>query len=365
MQKLLFIRYKKSKNIFEGGEQCSQRNYNLLAQHLGTENITVYYIHDEAIKKTIFDYLRGVIYFFRNYFFGITPKKLDEISNLAHKSDYVFIDRSVFGVIAKQLKQEGYKGKIITFFHNVEVPYFKARTSKYNPLKSLICRCIDNNDRFSCKYSDKIITLNQRDTDEINERYGRVSDIMIPIAFKDVYQESNISQEELTSARPKCLFLGAYFIPNNEGIIWFVKNVLPFVDIDVKIVGKGMAKLQKEESQLLKDIEVVSDAPSLLQYFEEADIMLLPIFSGSGMKVKTCESLMYAKNIIASQEALEGYDLDYNKMGALCNTKDEFIAAIKDFQHNPRPKYNAYSREVYLAKYSEQAVAELFRNVLS
>lgn len=365
MNKLLFIRYKKSKNIFEGGEQCSQRNYNILAQHLGEDNIYVYYVHDETKKKTIFDYLLGVIYFFRNYFFGLIPKRMREISNLAHSFDYVFIDRSVFGAIAKHLKNEGYKGKIITFFHNVEVPYFKARTSKYNPIKPLIYRCIDNNDKFSCSYSDKIITLNQRDTDEINKRYGRVSDVMIPIAFKDVYNDSYLSREELTSVKPKCLFLGAYFAPNNEGIIWFVKNVLPYVDIDVKIVGKGMSKLLKEEPILLKDIEVISDAPSLLSYFEWADIMLLPIFSGSGMKVKTCESLMYAKNIIASQEALEGYDLDYDKMGALCNTKDEFITAINDFKSSPRPKYNVYSREVYLEKYSEQAVADLFIRVLN
>jgi glycosyltransferase involved in cell wall biosynthesis len=193
-------------------------------------------------------------------------------------------------------------------------------------------------------------------------RNGRIADVLIPVAFKDKYHKDSYPQEE-TSERPLCLFLGAYFPPNNDGIIWFVKNVLPYVNIQMTVVGKGMSKLKAEEPAL-KDIEVISDAPDLLPYFEEADIMVLPIFKGSGMKVKTCESLMYGKNIIATDEAFVGYDVDYNKVGGKCNTAEEFIACIKDFEQNPRPRFNGYSRQMYLEKYSEEAVVEKFKEVL-
>ncbi len=64
--KLLFIRYKKSKNIFEGGEQCSQRNYNVLSSILGVNNITTYYIHDESKKSTIITlYKRDILFFIK------------------------------------------------------------------------------------------------------------------------------------------------------------------------------------------------------------------------------------------------------------------------------------------------------------
>lgn len=364
MPKLLFIRYKKTKTIFEGGEQCSQKNYNVLAKLLGEDNITTYYIHDENDKKRIVDYIIGSLLFLRNNFFGLTPRKVKYILSIAHDYDYVFIDRSVFGIIAKKLKSHGYNGRIITFFHNVEVAYFKAKMQKYNPLQRLILNCVDNNDRFSCQFSDKIITLNVRDTQEIEKQYKRQSDVIVPIAFKDSYIKNNISKIELTNHKLECLFLGTYFPPNNEGIIWFIKNVLPHVDIKLTIVGKGMAQLQKDEPIVMQNIEIVSDAPSLLEYFEEADVMILPIFNGSGMKVKTCEALMYAKNIIASNEALEGYELDYNKMGAKCNTEEEFISAINDFIGTPRPKYNEYVRSVFLKKYSEEAVIDQFRKVL-
>ena len=359
---ILFIRYKKSKNILEGGEQGSQKNYNVLSQLVGESNITTYYVHDENQKKSVLDYVKGGLFFPFNYYFGLTPKRVKEIVGLAQPFDVVFIDRSVFGIIAKKLKQANYRGKVISFFHNVEVPYFEAKLGN-KPGKSILLRCIDQNDRYACQYSDKTIALNPRDDNELFARYGKKADVLIPVAFKDKYLKNSYSQE-MTAPHPLCLFLGAYFPPNNEGIVWFVKNVLPHVNIRMKVVGKGMARLKAEEPAL-KDIEVVSDAPDLLPHFEEADIMILPIFKGSGMKVKTCESLMYGKNIIATDEAFVGYDVDYDKVGGKCNTAAEFIARIKEFEKNPRPRFNAYSRQMFLEKYSEEAVVGKFREVLS
>lgn len=358
---LLFIRYKKTKSIFEGGEQCSQKNYNVLSQIVGKDHVFTYYIHDENKKKKLTDYAKGLFYFPFNYYFGLTPKRIKEIIHLAQNFEVVFIDRSVFGIIAKKLKENHYHGRIVTFFHNVEVPYFESKLG--NRLgKGIILKCIDANDYYGCKYSDKTIALNSRDDGELFDRYGKKADALIPIAFKDKYLKEQFCNES-THTTPICLFLGAYFPPNNEGIIWFIKNVLPHVNIRMKIVGKGMSRLKAEEP-LLKDIEVISDAPDLLPYFEEADIMILPIFKGSGMKVKTCESLMYGKNIIATDEAFMGYEVDYNKVGGKCNTAEEFIACIKDFEQNPRTRFNAYSRQIFLEKYSEESVLPKFKAIL-
>lgn len=360
---LLFIRYKKSKDILEGGEQGSQKNYNVLSKLLGAENITTYYIHDENKKKTVWKYLSGVWFFFQNYFFGLSKRRVDEIVEIASDFDVVFIDRSVFGIIARRLKDSGYKGLVIGFFHNVEKLYFADKLAWYTPWKGLVMRCADKNDAYSCRYCDKIIALNPRDANEIEKLYRRKADVLIPVAFKDVYCQ-DVYPAGNTAVPPLCLFLGSYFTANAEGIRWFVEEVYPHVNIRLKIVGKNMAQLKKD-IRLPEAIELISDAPSLRPYFEEADIMILPIFKGSGMKVKTCESLMYGKNIVASSESFEGYELDYNRTGGLCNTKEEYIATINDFIERPRPRFNEYSRRVFLEKYSEEAVEEKFRQILT
>lgn len=363
MSKLLFIWYKRSKGILEGGGQCSLRNYQMLCEVLGEGNVDSYYVHDEYQKKSVIGYLRGALLFPFNYFYGLTPKRVDEIVELAKQYDSVFIDRSVFGLIAKRLKNSGYKGRVITHFHNVETVYFDALLPKYLPFRGVVINSVNKNDLWSCKFSDSIAVLNQRDASVLWEKYGENSKfVQIPITLTDRFSDTILTQD-LTSQKPICLFLGSYFAPNNQGILWFVENVLPHVDIEMKIVGKGMKKL-KEEAEQLRDIEVISDAPDLLPYLKEADIVILPIFSGSGMKVKTCETLMYGKNILGTNEAFEGYDVDYSKVGGLCNTSQEFIDSINDFIQNPRPKFNEYSRTVYLEKYSQKAVRQSFESLL-
>lgn len=359
--RILFIRYKKSKSILEGGEMASQMHLYMLERLVDEGNVTTYHVHDETHRKSLLNYVRGVFWFPFNYFYGLTPRKVQKLVDMAKSYDVVWIDRSVFGILAKKLKLSGYKGRIISFFHNVEVPYFQAKLGK-KPGRSIVLRSVDHNDLYACHYSDRTAAFNQRDYEELFNRYGKRADVLIPISIRDKYLK-DVYSNTLTSSKPLCLFLGAYFPPNNEGILWFVKKVLPHVDINMKVVGKGMARLKAEEPAL-RDIEVIGDAPELLPYFEEADIMVLPIFKGSGMKVKTCESLMYGKNIIATDEAFVGYDLDYSRVGGKCNTAEEFIACIRDFSENPRPRFNSYSRQMYLEEYSEDAVEEKFRRVL-
>ena len=353
-KKILFITYKKSKNILEGGGQGAKKNYEALCSLVGEQNVDCYYVHDENKKASWWNYLSGAFFTLFNYYYGLTPWRVSKIVNLSQVYDEVFIDRTLFGIIAKKLKKSGYKGKIVSYFHNVEKIYFDAKLPSRLPFRSIMIHCADVNDRYSCEYSDVVVALNERDSQLLEKYYQRKADYLVPVALPDRLQQ-DVDTHTLTREKPLCLFLGAYFPPNNKGILWFVENVLPQVDIQMKIVGKGMSRL-KEEQNSLKDIEVLSDVPDLMPHLMSADLMILPIFEGSGMKVKTCESLMYGKNIIATSEAYEGYEVDYGKVGGKCDTTEEFVKTIKDFCQNPRPRFNLYSRKMYLENYSQEAI---------
>ena len=362
MTRVLFIRYKKSNSILDGGEQVAEMHHHALVQLFGKDCVDTYHLHSHDKKRSALDYLRGVLYFPFNYHFGLTPKKVKKICATARSYDIVFIDRSVFGIIAKKLKASGYKGKIVVFFHNIEALYFDSKISKRNPFRNVVIRCADRNDAYSCRYADKVIALNKRDDDKLFECYGRHADALIPIVFRDKYNATS-PDDAYTRTKPECLFIGSNFAPNNEGLLWFVKNVLPHVDIEFKVVGKGMESL-KEEEEMLRDIEVIGSVPDLAPYLIEADLMILPIFKGSGMKVKTCESLMFGKNILGTDEAFEGYDADYDRIGGKCNTADEFIEKINAFIAVPRPRFNTYSRSLYLERYSEDTMLQSLKRVL-
>ena len=352
MDKLLFIRYRKPESIDAGGEQQTNLNYHVLCQIFGEENVDVIYIHEKQSKKTLLLHAFSILlYFIKGYYYGLSPKRVRTIAKQGLAYSHVFIDRSIFGIIAKKLRDIHYQGKIITFFHNVESIYFEAKIGN-KPWRPMVVNCVAKNDQQSCDYSDIIIALNERDQKEIEKRYHRKIDILSPIVFEDKYNQSKYP-EGMTSAIPSCLFLGSYFPMNVKGILWFVQNVLPQVNIKLQIVGKGMKAILPmiEKNQ---QIEVFSDVADLKPFIENTDFMLLPIFEGSGMKVKTCEALMYGKNIIGTTEVFEGYDVDYNKVGALCNTKEEFIKVLTEVSKHPFPRFNQYARQIFVEKYSEE-----------
>lgn len=363
-KRALFIAFKKYNSVLNGGGIANQRNLTMALQILGAENVKTVYIHDERKRRSVWNFLASAICFPFGYFNGLLPSKVNKIVREAQYYDYVFISTSVFGILAKKLKSNGYKGTIIAHFHNIESIYYDSLLSKKLPIRNIVIRCAAKNDGYCCKYADKVLTLNKRDSDILTDMYGRGADVLVPIALQDKCMSYSLDTECMTRKRPQCLFLGSYFTANIEGIKWFVKNVLPHVDIELKIVGKDMAKL-KEDDSCFHDIDIVSDAPDLAPFFLAADFMIFPIFSGSGMKVKTCESLMYGKNILGTDEAFEGYELDTERVGARCNTAEDFIQCINRFSSFPIPRYNSYARDMFLNNYSEISSLKVFSQVFS
>ena len=194
MPKLLFIQYRPFGTVLNGGDQGTKKNLDMLRGVLGEKNVEVYYL-------------------------GLTPAKVKELVHKAQNYDYIFIDRSIFGVLAKALKAAGYEGKIITSFQNIEALYMDAKMPKHLPFRQVLIRCADKNDRWSCTYSDSVIVLNERDKTELQKRYNRTADILIPVSLADRCAQMRFDKTIPTQQRPLCLFLGAYFLANNEGIL--------------------------------------------------------------------------------------------------------------------------------------------------
>lgn len=362
MKRVLFIWFKHYDSILEGGGLANMRNYTTAQQIFGEKNVDSYYIHQDGERISLLHKIRSAFLFLFSYHNGLTPQKVREIVSLANNYDYIFLNTTVFGLIAKRLKEAGYQGRIIAHFHNIESQYYDCLLPKHMPFRRAIIHSAYRNDGYCCQYADRIISLNERDSKLLHQMYGRSADAIIPITLPDRYAHGMPDKEQLTNKRPTCMFLGSNFTANAEGVLWFVREVLPHVDIQFKVVGKGMASLQQQHV-CLKDIEIISDVPSLTPYLEETDFMILPIFSGSGMKVKTCEALMYGKNILGTDETFEGYELDDQQVGARCNTASEYIEAIQHFSNHPIPRFNQYCREIYLAKYSPNVAIKYYKTI--
>ncbi|KAK3582584.1 hypothetical protein CHS0354_024138 [Potamilus streckersoni] len=106
-----------------------------------------------------------------------------------------------------------------------------------------------------------------------------------------------------------------------------------------------MEKYQSEwESE---KIEVIGTVEETSSYYYAADAVVSPILQGEGMKLKISDALMYGKTIFGTTESFDGYEVDYDKIGARCNSAEAFIRAINHFsKKKENQKFNPYSREI-------------------
>jgi len=355
-KKVLFVQ--KAVVNYSGGQLITNRNLRILEGCFGKEHVIKFQVKLKSKVTILLQTLVGRMG-------GISGRDEIEILNLIRRNeiDIVFIDTSLFGKLVKKIKSVYPQVLIFTFFHNVESEYFQslmAKTKKIYHLFSVKSAAL--NERLACFYSDFIITMNNRDSDLLQKLWQRRSDILWPTSFEDQYDSSKEMPVDQAS-RLNLLFVGGRFFANEEAVLWFAKEVCPFLkNSTFYVVGRGFEDLHI--SWLPDNVKIIGTVDDLDAYYYNADIVVSPIFSGGGMKTKTGEALMYGKFIAGTSEAFEGYEIDHNKVGRICNTADEFISYINTFDRK-ESKVNGYSRTFFKNNYSTQTLLIQFKTFLN
>lgn len=345
-----------------GGVQGARKNCSLIEEYFGKENVvkvTFPQIKDTKAPDNAVTFSRAnsnigkliaAIMGCKLYY----PWKEKGIINFIKKSkvDFLFLDYSHFGRLAHI---EG-KHKTVLFYGNVEADYAwnKVKNEGLQYLPSYFAS--KYNDKCGTK-ADKILCLNERDSKRIQKLYGRKADFILNVSFDDCFEE-NRTQKEYDR---EVLFLGSKFGPNEYSVEWFIREVMPYLnDIKLNIVGKGFEE-KREEYEKNPNVKVIGTVRETAEYYYKHAVVVQPIKYGAGMKVKTAEAMMYGRTILASDEALEGYDVDGVKGIFRCNDAKDYIEILnKLFEGKELPSYQDEVRNLFCEKYSTQSLKRSF-----
>lgn len=347
----------------DGGRKCTYRNYEILKEIYGEENVFVY-----IFTKEYKDCSTGVI---RRYANGSFPVKLANLitGRLFYSArqekeligyireqhfDIVFFERSLFGSLIKNVKKTG--AEVQVFLENIERDYAANKVKNQSFLYFVPYLVFKYNEKQSLKYSDKIMSLTQRDADRLGELYGKKCDAVIPMTFRDRCGNLPVPGEK----KKELLFIGSLFPPNYNGIKWFVNEVMPRLsDFHLYIVGKDFETKKGELER--EGVTVIGTVDSPEEYYMTDRAMVMPIQYGDGIKIKTAEAMMYGKVIFATKVALEGYDVADVEGIVECNTVEEFVKEIRDFYGKKAPCFSEAVRRCFLEKYENRAAVRLYK----
>lgn len=305
---------------------------------------------------------------------------MDYISNLIiediiqiigeNKIEIVFVEDSVFGNLVRAIKKKHVETRVITFYHDIKADLYRAWIKKEKWIYRPNLYIGIHQEKINQKYSDCNIVFNQRDAELYKKTYGCFPDEMIalpapiPPLNKDCRNKVSKKYERKT-----ILFVGKNYYPNIIGIEWFYENVLPKLcdNILLQIVGRGLEFLKNEFSDTR--VEVIGEVESLESYYQNADIVIAPLFDGGGMKSKTVEAISYGKTFVGTEESLFGFWEEMpiqvkNKMIYQSNQEEEWINVLNKLVDMDIPKFNPSVYKLFEEKFSYDISKEKLRVIL-
>jgi glycosyltransferase involved in cell wall biosynthesis len=358
--KIMLVTKRLERNPAGGRELLCRLNHDALHVLCGN-NMVVFELPDDCF--------RGVsAYFsaFRGHIDGLNEAIIEAVLEKVHDAriTQVFVDGSNLGGFVAVLKRRMPQVEIITFFHNAEARFFwgSLRLQKsLHALGVLIANYLA--ERKAVKYSNKIVCLSERDSRLLKRLYGRGATHIAPIVLEDKCPPEFL-QSELHAPERFALFVGGSFYANRQGIAWFIREVVPHIDMPLFIVGRGFDAL-RSKLEIPGKVTVVGEMDNLADWYHRAQFVVAPIFDGSGMKTKVAEALMHGKKIIGTPEAFSGYDDVAAKAGWLCETADEFVKAIALASLEIKQSFDPALRKIYEQHYSMAVAKERLRQVLT
>ncbi len=122
------------------------------------------------------------------------------------------------------------------------------------------------------------------------------------------------------------------WFPNEEGIKWLIAEVWPKVlrrlpEINLHLAGRYMpewlTKLKVER------ITVDGEVPDVWEYMQNHSIMVVPLFSGSGIRIKIVEAMAAGKAIITTVTGAEGINYENGQHLIIAKDAKAFTDAIE------------------------------------
>ena len=169
----------------------------------------------------------------------------------------------------------------------------------------------------------------------------------------------------LHSSQPNIIFHFASmdWMPNTEAVLWLLEKVWKIVvkelpNAKLVLAGRGMPNSIKQKAS--SSITIIENVESSTEFYKTFDIMLVPLWSGSGLRIKLVEGLAYGKAIITTSIGAEGIPYVANKQFIIADNAIDFKNAIVTLIKNQALKLELQNaaRALAEAEFNYKLIAE-------
>ncbi len=292
-----------------------------------------------------------------NYLFSKTPytasrfisqKYADKLSELLKSTHYdiIQLEGLYLAPYIKNIKNTS-TAPIVMRAHNVENEIWeRVRENTGNPLKKIYLKNLNRKlkkfeSRFLTDY-DLLLPITDRDGKRFRELGYSNASYTLPTGIESVRYQHDTRLTEY----PSVFHLGSLdWEPNLEGLKWFLDNAWSIVikkmpDLKFFIAGRNASEATRKYFKNYPNVIFDGEVENANAYINSKAIMIVPLLSGSGMRIKIIEGMALSKAIVSTTIGMEGINVENGKDAILTDSPQDFAEAITDLCSH-RDKYDA------------------------
>lgn len=267
--------------------------------------------------------------------------------------------------------------KIILRSHNLEyIIWQRLSRESLNPAKKIYLKLLSsqlkNYELNILKKIDGIASISNQDKKKYLELECSVETVTIPFGLETKnYKNNNKNRED---GKLKFFHLGAMdWKPNLEAVGWLLDEIWPKIQkkiphAELHLAGKNMPDwlFKKKYINVFNHKEVQDSS----KFISEHDVMLVPLLSAGGIRVKIIEGMAHGKAIISTEIGAEGIDYKNEENILIADSPKDFYNEVLKITTGKTDykKIGENAREHVLKTYDQNKISKklvgFFKSVL-
>ena len=226
------------------------------------------------------------------------------------------------------------KAKLIYRLHNIENQiWLRLSQQKTDPFKKsylkMHAKRIKNYELKQLNNFDAIAVFTSQDKGTLLEYGVKIPIEVLPLGIN----LDNYKPHPATTEFPTLFFLGSLdWLPNREGMEWFLENfVHDLTEGELRVrfyVAGNDIPDSFDDFEVMGKIFIQGEVDDALEFINSKAIMIVPLLSGGGMRVKIVEGMAMQKCIISTSLGAEGIHFEDGVNILIANNQEEFYDAI-------------------------------------
>ena len=251
--------------------------------------------------------------------------------------DVVHVE-SIFMTPYVPIVREHSDAKVVLRAHNVEHTIWRrVAQSERNPFKRWYLKHLSLTlaayEREHLNDYDGVVSITENDAQQLREMGCRRPMLSMPFG---IVPETEMQVEE----EPNSLFhIGSMdWMPNQEGVRWFLKQVWPMVHERMPQLTLYLAGRKMPNDLMHVDMEgvrVLGEVPDAMYFIASKQINVVPLLSGSGIRVKIIEAMSAGKVVVTTTIGASGIGCTDGKDVLIADTPEQFVEQLQRCVDNP------------------------------